>query len=121
MKRILLVEDHEQLRSLLKIVLKEERYEVEEAENGRTALEKFAAQTFNLVITDIVMRDIEGLELIKKIKHLDTEVKIIAMSGGGTNNSIDYLRLAKFMGADFVIDKPFEIPNFIDLVSKALV
>jgi DNA-binding response OmpR family regulator len=120
MKNILLVEDDGDLRSLLKLVLEEEGYEVVEAEDGRIALNEFTAHTPDLVITDIVMPDKEGLELIKELKRLDSEIKIIAMSGGARNNPLDYLNLAKYLGADYIIDKPFDISDFIIMVGKAL-
>jgi DNA-binding response OmpR family regulator len=114
MSRILLVEDEEAVRSLLKEVLEDEGYEIQEASNGNKALDSFARSSADLVLTDIVMPDMEGIEMIMKIRKSDPNVKIIVMSGN------DYLDLARMLGADCALRKPFSNQVLLDAVKAAL-
>jgi DNA-binding response OmpR family regulator len=114
MARILLVEDEEAVRSLLKEVLEYEGYEVKEASNGEEALRWYAQSSADLVLTDIVMPDMEGIEMIMKIRKTDLNVKIIVMSGN------DYLDLARKLGADYALRKPFSNQVLLDAVKATL-
>jgi len=120
MANILLVEDEEQLRSMLREVLQSAGHEVREAENGKIALNAFAAQPAELVITDLIMPEKEGLEIIRELKRGKTDVKIIAISGGGRNNAQDYLELAKRFGADHILAKPFSNREILEVIEKVL-
>jgi CheY-like chemotaxis protein len=121
MLNILVVEDNEDERSLLKIVLENEGYKVEEAENGKIALEKFVEQPPDLIVTDIVMPEREGLETIMELRRTDQKVKIIAMSGCGNDvGPNNFLKMAKHLGANFTIQKPIDIKEFVDLVNNVL-
>ena len=82
MAKILIVDDEEQLRDVLKTVLQDEGHEVVEAGNGNAAMEQFRLTPTELIITDIVMPDKEGLETIIDFRRIYPQVKIIAMSGG---------------------------------------
>jgi DNA-binding response OmpR family regulator len=113
-QKILLVEDEEAIRSLLKAVLEDEGYQIQEASNGKEALQSYASSSADLILTDIVMPDIEGIEMIMKIRKSDSKVKIIAMSGG------DYLNMAKKLGADHVLAKPFSHQTLLDTVKAML-
>ena len=119
MPNILLVDDDEQLRSMLKIVLTRAGHEVQEACNGNEALKIQSNHPPDLMITDIVMPDREGLDTIREVLRNNATIKIIAMSGGGRISSQDYLNLAEKMGADCTIAKPFsnqEILRVIELL-----
>lgn len=120
MAKILIVDDEEQLRDVLKTVLQDEGHEVVEASNGNVALEQFRRTATDLIITDIVMPDKEGLETIIDFRRMYPEVKIIAMSGGGRNSPQDYLDMAKKLGAAEVIAKPFSIDDFLSCVEMVL-
>jgi DNA-binding response OmpR family regulator len=120
MANILLVEDEEQLRSMLREVLQSAGHEVREAENGKIALNIFAAQPAELVITDLIMPEKEGLEIIRELKRGKTDVKIIAMSGGGRNDAQDYLELARRFGADAILSKPFSNREILEMIEKVL-
>ena len=115
MARILLVEDDERVRLMLKDLLESEGYEIEEASNGREALQSFASSPPDLVLTDLVMPDTEGIEMIIKMRKSNPNVKIVAMSGG-----VDYLNLAKQLGAVRTLTKPFSNQAVLDVVQATL-
>ena len=108
MFRILLVEDDHPLRRALRISLEKSGYEVVEASGGREALAAFKRQPVDLVITDIIMPEMEGLETIHALRKLSPYLLIVAMSGGGRSTPEEYLRLAQQFGAVKVFAKPFE-------------
>ena len=83
MARILVIEDEELSRYTVRQILDRAGHEVEEAENGAEGLDRLGAGTFDLVITDIFMPVMEGIETIREIKRLYPDQKILAMSGGG--------------------------------------
>ena len=118
MANILLVEDEDQLRSLLKEVLESEGHAVWDAENGKTATSLLASFPIDLIITDLIMPEKEGLELILEIRRSHPEIKVIAMSGGGRSNPQDYLEMAKRFGAKAVLSKPFTNEAIIDAVNN---
>ena len=116
MARILLVEDDEQVRLLLKDLLESEGYEIQEASNGKEALQHFATCPPDLILTDLVMPDTEGIEMIIKMRKSDPSVKIVAMSGGEDT----YLHLAKQLGADRTVRKPFFNDDLLEVVKATL-
>lgn len=117
---ILLVDDDEQFRVMLSEALIGEGFLVREASDGFQGLKHYAEQPTDLVITDLVMPEKEGLEMIVEIKQLDSEVKIIAMSGGGRGSSQNYLKMAKAFGAQLVLAKPFSHHEILEAISQVL-
>lgn len=117
---ILLVDDDEHFRTMLCEALTGEGYQVLEASNGQKAIELYAGQPTDLVITDLVMPEKEGLEMIVEIKRFHAGVKIIAISGGGRGNSQDYLKIAKAFGAQRVLAKPFSHCELLEAISQVL-
>jgi two-component system, chemotaxis family, chemotaxis protein CheY len=107
MPRILLVDDDEALRKMLRLRLVKLGHEVLEAANGKEALRLCEAVPPDLVVTDLIMPEKEGLETIAQLRRLRPDVKIIAMSGGGRINARDFLKIAKLMGASATLEKPF--------------
>ena len=103
--RILVVDDEESIRSVLSQVLGEDGFKVTDAASGETALELFQKQPFNLVITDIVMPGINGIELLAKIKELNSDAQVIIMTSYA---SLDTAVSALRSGAYDYIFKPFE-------------
>src|SRR3954471_4136928 len=98
MARILLVDDDEPLRSLLRQTLEQGGYTVVEADTGRAAAEKLRVEIPDIVLTDLVMPEHEGLEFIMMLRKKHPEIPIVAMSGGLARSSL-YLDLAKKLGA----------------------
>lgn len=108
MKRILIIEDDVVIREILLEALEPCGYHLEEAENGKEGLKLHRKQPFDLIITDIIMPEMEGLETITAVKESRPDVMIIAISGGGRGGAGEYLNMAEHMGAHRVFNKPFD-------------
>lgn len=115
--RILVVDDDAGVRQVLRSMLVPAGYDVELAVNGRQAIEKLKGEPCDLVITDLVMPEQEGIETIKQLRRDFPEVKIIAISGafGG-----DYLRIAGFLGAHRTMAKPVRMETVLRVVAETL-
>jgi len=121
MAQILVIEDDEHIRGLIREVLEELGHEVLESSDGEDGLKKFSLNPTYLVITDILMPGMEGLETIR---HLRTEVptaKIIAISGGLEGKGVNVLELAKKFGATRILAKPFDLSQLLAAVEEVLV
>jgi CheY-like chemotaxis protein len=121
-RRILIVDDDAGVRRLLRRLLTAAGYEVQEATDGHVALEAYARQPSDVVITDIVMPGKEGLETIRELRRRAANVRIIAMSAGGDSGRglHDYLKMAKLLGAVQILPKPFSRDDLLDAVANAL-
>ena len=120
MARILLVEDDDQLRSMLKFLLTDSGYEAWEAPDGTRVGQMYDQQHFDLVITDLVMPDKDGLEVIIDLRRKNQNMRIIAMSGAGPGSGEVYLKAAQRLGADLTLSKPFGNQEFLEAVCLAL-
>lgn len=107
MARILLIDDDSLMQGMLARTLEKMGHVVVTASDGKEGLRVYAPADFDLVLTDLVMPEQEGLETIRKLRAVNPAVKIIAMSGGGRGSAKDYLQVAQFMGARQVLAKPF--------------
>ncbi len=116
MARILLIEDDSLFRGMLREALTRVGHEVTEAENGGVGLKTFASGTFDLVLTDLVMPEVEGIETIVKLRKQSPDIRIIAMSGGGRGSAYDYLHIAQQIGANRVLMKPFSTEDLRETV-----
>lgn len=120
MKQILVIEDDKVLRETICEILLNDEYKISEAFNGEMGIQMIENETYDLVITDILMPQKDGLEVIMSLKKSGISTKIIAISGGGRVLAKDYLNIAKKFGCDEVIEKPFEINELIEKVKKVL-
>ncbi|MGQ9619817.1 MAG: response regulator [Bacteroidales bacterium] len=120
MHGIMIVEDETEVREMLKDALSRKKYPLIEASNGKEALAKFKASLVDLVITDILMPDEDGLKVIMKLKEIKPSVKIIAISGGGKIGPASYLNIAKALGADEIIAKPFSLKTLVSRIEELL-
>ena len=120
MPGVLIVEDEKDLREMLKISLTRHKFTVYEAENGKEAIIHFKPTITDLVVTDLIMPDEDGLKVIIKLKELKPSIKIIAISGGGKAGPGSYLNLAKVLGADAIYSKPFSINELIAKINELL-
>lgn len=108
MARILLIDDDAQLREMLSEVLTDSGHEVTAVSDGKYAKGAFIKSHYDLLITDIVMPEKDGLKTIQEMKELFPNMKIIAISGGDRSFSGDsYLSIAKNFGAHRILTKPF--------------
>jgi CheY-like chemotaxis protein len=117
MANILIIDDDQQMRRLLTRILKGGGHAVREAENGRSGIELFRQLRPALVITDIVMPDMEGIETILALRQGNPELPIIAISGGSDPL---YLTAAGKLGATATLRKPFSSDELIALVEGML-
>jgi len=120
MKGIMIVEDETEVREMLKIALVKRKYLVLEATNGKEALSKFKPSVIDLVITDILMPEEDGLKVIMKLKELKPDIRIIAISGGGKAGPANYLNIAKALGADEIVSKPFSLKTLLSKIEELL-
>ena len=107
--RVLLIDDEQMVRKIVRKMLERSGHEVTEAENGRLGLEQLKTGTFDLVITDIIMPEMEGVETLMTVREQYPNVKVIAMSGGGRTGNIDFLSAAEKLGASAILHKPFTL------------
>lgn len=120
MSSILVVDDDTQVLDVMSEMLRLEGHKVSVAENGRQAVDQMREAQFDLVITDLIMPEKEGLETIADIRKGQTDLPIIAISGGGRVGPMDYLETAKFIGADATLAKPFGRQELISTVTDLL-
>lgn len=120
MPGILIVEDDGDLREMLKVSLQRKNYTVLEADNGKDALRRFKPHVTDLVITDLIMPEEDGLKVIMKLRELKPSIKIIAISGGGKAGPGSYLNLAKVLGADAIFSKPFSLSEITGKIDSLL-
>jgi DNA-binding response OmpR family regulator len=117
MSKILLVEDDEACRLLLTTALRRAGHEVSGCIDGRAALQAFDERRFDIVVTDIHMPEMDGLELILALRRSYAPVRILAISGG-TSAGYSYLDAANKIGADRILPKPINIGNFVHVVDE---
>jgi CheY-like chemotaxis protein len=120
MPGVLIVEDDKELREMLKLSLLRRNFTVLEAENGKTAITHFKPLITDIVVTDLIMPEEDGLKVVIKLRELKPSIKIIAISGGGKVGPGSYLNLAKALGADAIYSKPFSINDLITKIEQLL-
>lgn len=120
MASILIVDDEKLARMTVRQMLEGEGHEVCDAGNGQAALDQLAGTQVDVVVTDIVMPDKEGIQTIIELRRDYPEVKIIAMSGGGRVGNVDFLTVAKQIGAEHVLRKPFRQRELMEAVNDCL-
>jgi DNA-binding response OmpR family regulator len=118
--RILIIDDEDQARRMLHQVLERAGYEVVVAQDGNEGLERFRADPTDLIITDILMPEKEGLETIMELRREFPQAKIIAMSGGGRAGNLNFLEIAAVLGAQRTLHKPFELQEMLEAVRDLL-
>lgn len=120
MAKILVVDDEQNIRDVLKRAFENVGYDVLVAKNGIEGQELYLEHNPDVVILDIIMPEQEGIETILKLKAADKNVKIVAVSGGGMGNAINYLDNALKLGAKAAYEKPVNIKELIGRVNSLL-
>jgi DNA-binding NtrC family response regulator len=118
MARLLIIDDDDALRSLQRNVLEQAGHDVAEVNDGRKALDLLRTRGAELVISDLIMPDQDGIETIGAIREAWPEIKIIAMSGGGRLDPAERLTDAELLGADASLRKPFGMDELRELVAR---
>jgi DNA-binding response OmpR family regulator len=114
MAKILVIDDEEYLRKVVRLILEEDGYEVLEAGNGRSGLELYRQYKADLIITDLAMPEMDGLEFISEVTRHFSNVRIIAMTGVPEWDR--RLAEAKLLGARETLHKPFSLEQLLDVV-----
>lgn len=117
---LLLIDDDPAMRSMLQRALVRAGYVVHEAADGRAGLKVLETHRVALVLTDIIMPDVEGVELIFRLKKSHPGLPVIAMSGGGRMSPKGYLEVAKSCGAARTIAKPFDISQLLVWIAELI-
>ena len=120
MKNILVIDDNEHILKMMCTLLHRSGYTVFSATDGVQGMKTYYSNTPVLVITDLIMPEKEGLEVIMELTRQEPRPKIIAISGGGKMGPQSYLPMADVLGADYVLEKPFHPAEFIDCVERLL-
>ncbi|MEK9896551.1 MAG: response regulator, partial [Burkholderiaceae bacterium] len=107
MARILLIEDHSEFRETIQEMLRLAGHQVSTAMDGREGVSLFSQNPYDIVITDLIMPQQDGISVIVAIRQKSPNVRIIAISGGGTINGVDYIKLTEDLGVDATMEKPF--------------
>jgi DNA-binding NtrC family response regulator len=117
---ILIIDDEVQIREMLGQMLTREGYLVAYAPNGKEGMKVCRSQTVDLIVTDIIMPEKDGIEMILELKHDFPKLKVIAISGGGRLGPDGYLEMAKKLGAHRTFFKPFNRKEILDAVKELL-
>ncbi len=120
MATILVIDDDFYVREMLKTVLEDSGYDVLEAADGNIGVKLFSEHKVDLIITDIIMPEKEGLEAIQEVRKTSPDVKIIAISGGAKVGPTTYLKLAEHFGANRVFQKPIHISELLGNIKELL-
>jgi DNA-binding response OmpR family regulator len=120
MARILIIDDEAGIRRVIKLFLEKEGHEVIEASEGNSGLDLQRRHLADMVITDLVMPDREGFEVIVRLRRDYPKTAIIAVSGGGMLGQEDYLLKARELGADATLQKPFTRKDLLETVASLL-
>ncbi len=105
---------------MLRQVLETAGYGVIDASNGREGMQRYREAPTDLVITDLIMPEQEGLETIQELRRDFPETKLIAISGGAREGTMDFLPIAEQLGANRILHKPFTPEKFLEVIQEVL-
>jgi CheY-like chemotaxis protein len=118
MKSVLVVDDDADMRLTLRLALQLAGYRVDEAANGREALERQREAPADIIITDLFMPESDGFEAIDGLRKQFPQTRIVAISGGAQLTKRDYLPDAALVGADATLQKPFDIDELLKTLER---
>lgn len=118
--RILVVDDEDVVRMTIAQILTRAGYQVAMASNGKEGLAMLAKTSFDLVVTDVIMPEKDGVETTIEVRHRFPKTRILVISGGGRIHNLDFLEHAARVGADAILRKPFSRTELLDAVTEAL-
>jgi len=117
---VLIIDDDPQIRELWRDVLQEEGLRVLDAPSGVDGVQVAKDHAVDLVVTDILMPDKDGIETLREIKAEQPALKVVVVSGGGVTMQPTFLNVAKKFGADATLQKPVDIGEFCSVVKQLL-
>ena len=120
MSRIMVVDDQADVRLSIRKILELDGHAVIEEPNAKSALRHFAGDPVDLVISDVYMPEMDGIEFLMRVREVFLQAKIIMMSGGGNMSKADALTNASMLGADRILEKPFTVQEMQTAVRAVL-
>ncbi|MER3424265.1 MAG: response regulator [Nitrospiraceae bacterium] len=120
MARVLIIDDEPLVRDMLRYTLESVGHTVVEASDGRVAMRLWRENPADLIVTDLLMPEKDGLEVIRELRRDFPQAKIIALSGGSRRIDFDTLDIAKRFGAVHALAKPFELRVLLDMVNSLI-
>ena len=120
MTKVLVIDDDAIVCASIVHILEDDGYEVLSAQDGLRGMAMFRSEQPDLVITDIIMPEQEGIQTITEMRKARPDAKIIAISGSGSIGNIDFLRIAQHLGASDAIAKPFDPEDLLKRVKRCL-
>jgi DNA-binding NtrC family response regulator len=119
-RSILVVDDEREMREMLQMIIGAAGYRVVIAGNGREVSRLLSTEDISLVLTDLLMPDKDGLEILGYVRSKFPKMPVIVMSGGGRMPHGEYLKMAKTFGAHAVMEKPFENERLLKMLADML-
>lgn len=119
-RRVLLIDDEKMLRDVLRDAFVAAGYDVAVAANGAEGVRMFEEAPSDIIVTDVLMPDKDGLEVIMELRKRHPDLKIVAISGGDRTGNRRYLRIAKELGAARILPKPFRPKELLAVVEEVL-
>jgi CheY-like chemotaxis protein len=120
MATVLVIEDEPLVRDTIRMSLETGGHTVLIASDGREGVSLINRASVDVVVTDLIMPEQEGLETIRLIRRDHPDIKVIAISGGGRHVGTDYLQAASLLGANFALQKPFSMAHLRQCVTDCL-
>lgn len=120
MADILIIDDEPGILKILRRILEDAGHTVTEAPDGEVALRHFEGRPADLIVTDIFMPAMDGIELLVNIRRSFPEARVLAMSGGGLLSRDQALGDAALLGADHILQKPFSRDEVLEAVNRTL-
>ena len=120
MVRVFVIDDDAGVRALIRGILEQAGYEVDQAENGKAGMNLYDRRHADIVVTDIFLPGYDGVETIIGLRRANLDVKIIAISGGGSSGAMGYLSYASKFGAQYVLAKPIREAHLFDALRHLL-
>lgn len=119
-RRVLIIDDDKFIRELARYALERSGFEVVEASDGEAGIQSHLETPADIIVTDILMPAKEGIETILQFRRDDPNIRIIAISGGVQSGTVDFLSIARKLGADMVLPKPFKPSALVRMVRELL-
>jgi DNA-binding NtrC family response regulator len=120
MARVLIIDDEDGMRTILRRALEHAGHSVIEASNGLEGLKRISQETIDIVVTDLLMPELDGIELIFNLRKSRPNLRVIAISGGGQLPPDSYLKIAQRGGARRILIKPFELRELLIAIEEEL-
>ena len=120
MAHILVIDDDPVLLQVIRLTLEAAGHTVLRCNNGRKALDIVSHRHTDLIVTDILMPEMDGVEMLRQVRRLRPDLPVLAISGGSRGNADDYLGMAKVFGATTTLSKPFHPQDLLTAVTELL-